>query len=100
MGAFTKLAYHIVFGTKYRQPIIRREFRDRLYEYVGGTIRGLKGHLLFVAFVTFCSQSEFEQKKTKVTKVRQKADFLSNQVLLRNAVNPQAGGLANSGSCD
>ena len=51
MGAFTKLAYHIVFSTKYRQPLIRREFRDRLYEYVGGTIRGLNGHLIEIGGV-------------------------------------------------
>ena len=51
MGAFTKFAYHIVFSTKYRQPLIRPEFRDRLYEYVGGTIRGMKGHLIEIGGV-------------------------------------------------
>ena len=39
MGAFTKLTYHIAFSTKYRQPTLRREFRDRLYEYLGGIVR-------------------------------------------------------------
>ncbi len=51
MGAYTKLAYHIVFGTKYRQPTIHREFRNRLYEYLGGTIRGLNGHLIEIGGV-------------------------------------------------
>jgi REP element-mobilizing transposase RayT len=46
MGAYTKLTYHLVFGTKYRRPLIREEFRERLYEYIGGTIRELDGHLI------------------------------------------------------
>ena len=36
---------------KYRQPLIHREFRVRLYEYVGGTIRGMKGHLIEIGGV-------------------------------------------------
>lgn len=44
MSSFTKLTYHVIFSTKYRQPLIRDTFRERLYEYIGGTIRGLKGH--------------------------------------------------------
>ena len=51
MGAFTKLTYHVVFGTKHRKPLIREEFRERLYEYVGGTIRELKGHLIEIGGV-------------------------------------------------
>lgn len=46
MGAFTKLTYHIVFSTKYRAPTIQEEFRERLYEYIGGTVRALNGHLI------------------------------------------------------
>jgi REP element-mobilizing transposase RayT len=46
MSSFTKLSYHVIFGTRYRQPLIRDSFRVRLYEYIGGTIRGLKGHLI------------------------------------------------------
>ena len=46
MGAFTQLTYHIVFSTKYRAPVIQEDFRERLYEYIGGTVRNLNGHLL------------------------------------------------------
>jgi REP element-mobilizing transposase RayT len=46
MGAYTKLTYHVVFGTKHRLPLIREEFRERLFEYIGGTIRELNGHLI------------------------------------------------------
>lgn len=40
---YTNLLYHIVFGTKERFPFIRPEYKGRLYEYIGGTIRGLNG---------------------------------------------------------
>jgi putative transposase len=44
MGStFLGLHYHIVFSTKERRPFIRAEWRPRLHEYVGGTIRGLEG---------------------------------------------------------
>jgi len=46
MGSYTKLTYHIVFSTKYRQRIITEEIRSRLYEYLGSTIRNFKGSLL------------------------------------------------------
>lgn len=51
MGAFTRLTYHVVFGTKHRQPLIREKFRERLYGYVGGTIRELNGHLIEIGGV-------------------------------------------------
>ena len=51
MSSFTKLTYHVIFSTKYRQPLIRESIRERLYEYLGGTIRGLKGHLIEIGGV-------------------------------------------------
>ena len=48
---YTNLLYHIVFSTKERYPFIRPEFRDRLYEYIGGTTRGLKGICLEIGGV-------------------------------------------------
>ncbi len=51
MGTFSKLTYHVVFGTKYRTPSIRDEFRERLYEYIGGTIRAKNGHLIEIGGV-------------------------------------------------
>ena len=41
--SYTNLIFHIVYGTSERRPFIDEEFQPRLYEYVGGTIRGLKG---------------------------------------------------------
>ena len=51
MGSFTRLTYHIVFGTKYRRRTIRKDLKERLYEYIGGTIRGKKGQLIEIGGV-------------------------------------------------
>jgi putative transposase len=41
--SYTNFLYHIVFGTKGRLPLIKNDLKPRLYEYLGGTIRGLGG---------------------------------------------------------
>ncbi len=41
--SYTNLLYHIVFSTKDRQPLITDIHQSRLYDYIGGTIRGLGG---------------------------------------------------------
>lgn len=41
--SYTNLLYHIVYGTNDRKPLIDDNLRPRLYEYLGGTIRGMKG---------------------------------------------------------
>jgi REP element-mobilizing transposase RayT len=51
MGSFTRLTYHIVFATKYRKPTITEQVQERLYEYIGGTLRGLKGHMIEIGGV-------------------------------------------------
>ena len=51
MGTYSKLTYHIVFSTKYRQTSIREPIQERLYEYIGGTIRALKGNLIEIGGV-------------------------------------------------
>jgi putative transposase len=40
-STYLSLHYHLVFGTKNREPFILPEWRSRLYEYLGGTISGL-----------------------------------------------------------
>ena len=37
------LIYHVVFSTKNRQPLITETHQPRLYDYIGGTVRGLGG---------------------------------------------------------
>ena len=39
----TCLLYHLIFATKDRAPLIAPRWRDRLHEYLGGTVRGLGG---------------------------------------------------------
>jgi putative transposase len=51
-STFTNLLYHIVFSTKYRVPAIQEDFRERLYEYIGGIIRGEGGVLLEIGGVS------------------------------------------------
>lgn len=46
--SFTNLVTHIVFSTKNRIPLITGDLRERLYEYIGGIIRGQGGTLLDV----------------------------------------------------
>lgn len=41
--SYTNLLYHIVFSTKDRQRLITSEIEPRLYEYIGGIVRGLEG---------------------------------------------------------
>lgn len=44
MSTYLSLHYHLVFSTKHRQPKISKAWRDRLHEYMGGTVHGLGGH--------------------------------------------------------
>jgi REP-associated tyrosine transposase len=49
--SYTNLLFHIVFGTAGRRPLIDDAFQPRLYKYLGGTIRGLKGVCLEIGGV-------------------------------------------------
>jgi putative transposase len=40
----TSLHDHLIFATKNREPYLRQEWRAKLHEYLGGTVRGLDGH--------------------------------------------------------
>ncbi len=45
-STLTNLLYHVVFSTKERQNIIESSFRENLYSYIGGIVRGEKGILI------------------------------------------------------
>jgi len=51
MGSFTHLTYHVVFATKYRKPSIIDNVQERLYQYMGGTLRAKKGLLVEIGGV-------------------------------------------------
>ena len=42
-STYLSLHYHLVFSTKDRAPLIEPSWRNRLHEYLGGTVEGLKG---------------------------------------------------------
>jgi putative transposase len=44
--SYTKLLYHIVYGTKERAPLIGASLRPRLHQYLAATVRGLGGFAL------------------------------------------------------
>jgi putative transposase len=43
-STYLSLHYHLVFGTKNREAFVAPDWRHRLHEYLGGTIRGLDGY--------------------------------------------------------
>ena len=45
---YTALHYHVVFSTKDRVPSIGPELQPRLYEYIGGIVRGEGGSLVAI----------------------------------------------------
>ncbi len=44
-GTFTFLGIHFVFSTKNRMPFIDNGMDEKLYAYIGGTIKGIGGRL-------------------------------------------------------
>ena len=46
MSTYTSLTYHVIFSTKHRKPRIDAALRHDLFAYIGGIIRGEKGHLI------------------------------------------------------
>ncbi len=45
-SSYTSLAYHIVFGTKYRKPTLTDASSVETYAYIGGIIGNKKGRML------------------------------------------------------
>jgi putative transposase len=45
VSTFTAIAYHIVFSTKNRVPVLEREGRPDLFPYIWGIIQNRRGHL-------------------------------------------------------
>ena len=45
-SSWTQNYYHVVFGTKHREPLISDELRERLIRFIGGIARDLRCSLL------------------------------------------------------
>jgi len=39
-GTYTNLIFHVIFSTKHRTPVILNDFKDELYAYIGGIVKG------------------------------------------------------------
>ena len=46
MSTFTNLLFHVVYSTKYRRPLIKPQWQNELYAYLGGILKQQKGTLL------------------------------------------------------
>jgi REP element-mobilizing transposase RayT len=44
--SFVSLHFHLVFSTKERAPLITPDLEQRLYQYIGGIVRGQGGRLI------------------------------------------------------
>jgi REP element-mobilizing transposase RayT len=42
LGVFTQLYTHIVFAVKYRERLLKREFRPEVFSYISGIISNRK----------------------------------------------------------
>ena len=42
-NTFTSLRYHIIFGTKNREPLLEPRLVDRMHSYLGGCVRTMGG---------------------------------------------------------
>jgi REP element-mobilizing transposase RayT len=49
--SLTNLLFHVIFSTKDRRPGITPDIRERLYEYIGGVVRGEGGIQLAIGGV-------------------------------------------------
>ena len=76
MSTHHQLMYHIVFSTKNRKPFLQPETREKMFEYIGGTVRGLQGvpiriggwidhvHLLIKLKTTHCISDFMRELKS------------------------------------
>jgi len=46
--SFTCLFTHIIFSTRQREPLLKPDRKPRLFEYMGGMIRGMEGTSLLI----------------------------------------------------
>jgi REP element-mobilizing transposase RayT len=78
--SLSRVIVHLVFSTKNREPFIGAEHRDRMFEYLAGTLKGLKCqpfivggmpdhvHLLFAQARTLSLSEIVEEVKKETSK--------------------------------
>ncbi|WP_035603286.1 IS200/IS605 family transposase [Haloferula sp. BvORR071] len=85
MSTYLGLHYHIIFGTKHREPSITPDIRHRLHEYLGGLVHGLGAethgiggvadhvHLLVTLKATHCL-ADFMRELKKASSIWMKTE--------------------------
>ena len=63
-STYLSLHYHVVFSTKNRESSIAGDWRPKLHDYLGGSIRGLGGHSRSVGGVADHVHLLFDLKAT------------------------------------
>jgi hypothetical protein len=60
--SYRNLLYHLIFSTKERRPLITPDYQVRLYDCIGGIIRGIGGSSLGLAGprITFTSLRNYD----------------------------------------
>jgi REP element-mobilizing transposase RayT len=53
MSTYTQLVYQIVFSTKYRRPVLEKEKRDDLFNYIWGILKNNNCHLYRINGVSY-----------------------------------------------
>lgn len=48
MGTYTQILYQIVFGTKFRKPVLLKQNRELLFKHISGIVRNKKCHLYII----------------------------------------------------
>lgn len=43
---YTKLLYHVVYSTKERRPLVKRDWQENLYRYMTPMLTDMHGHLI------------------------------------------------------
>jgi REP element-mobilizing transposase RayT len=78
--SLARIVVHLVFSTKNREPFLAPEYRDRVFEYLGGALNGIQCpvikvggvadhvHLLFVLGRTICVSEVVEEVKKQSSK--------------------------------
>ena len=93
------LHYHVIFSTKSRFPMIDAEWRPRLHEYLGGSVRGLGGVPLRVGGV-----ADHVHLLIGLKAVHAPADIVrevkkASTSWVRESVDRKFGGLSGRGAC-
>ncbi|MBX7221045.1 MAG: IS200/IS605 family transposase [Blastocatellia bacterium] len=89
--SYTNLLFHLVFSTKYRQPLIQTAWQPQLHQYLGGIVQSLEGtpleiggiadhvHLLISIHQKHCLMNVLRDLKANSSKWVNESAFLETR---------------------